>query len=104
MDIWERRRKNLKALIAYKDTNPARVAEQAGLSVNSIGKFIRGDTHTMKQETLDKICQVLDISNPAILDSANPLSAAKDALYARIAEMSDSEAEHALSLLNSKSD
>jgi DNA-binding Xre family transcriptional regulator len=99
MDIWERRRKNLRALIAYKDTNPARVADEAGLSVNSIGKFIRGDTHTMKQETLDKVCKALGIANPAILDSENPLSTAKDALYARVAEMSDAEAERALALL-----
>ncbi|MEP1934965.1 MAG: helix-turn-helix transcriptional regulator [Roseibium sp.] len=98
-DIWERRRRNLRALIAYKGTHPSTVSKAANLSINTLSKFLRGENRTMHWETLEKICTILDISNAAILDSQNPLSDAKMKLYALVGKMSDDEAEAELTRL-----
>ena len=97
--LWDRRRKNLRALIAYKGTNPSKVSKEANLSVNTLSKFLRGETHTVRWETLESICEILDISNAAILDSPNPLSDAKMKLYALVDKMSDEQAEAELNRL-----
>ncbi|SMX27268.1 hypothetical protein TRP8649_01371 [Pelagimonas phthalicica] len=85
--------------MAFKGYTAKKVADEGNIGVNTVGKFLRGDTHSMKHETLDIVCSVLSISNLAILDSENPLSETKDRLYAMVAEMSDDRAQRALELL-----
>ncbi|MBD8875418.1 helix-turn-helix domain-containing protein [Roseibium polysiphoniae] len=92
-DLWNRRRKNLRALIAYKGTNSSQVCKAANLSVNTLSKFMRGETHTLRWETLERICKILEIPNAAILDSDNPFSESKTRLYELIEKMTDEQAE-----------
>lgn len=98
-DLWDRRRRNLRALIAYKGTNPSAVSKAADLSINTLSKFLRGETHTLRWETLERICGSLNISNVAILDSSNPLSDSKMRLYDLIDKMSEEEAAREVSRL-----
>jgi len=99
MDMWDKRRRNLRALLGFKGLNASQVALKSGLSVNTVGKFIRGETHSMRQETLDKLCHSIGLSNAAILDADNPLSDAKNQLYEIVAEMSDDRAAEVLDWL-----
>ncbi|MBD8894024.1 helix-turn-helix domain-containing protein [Roseibium litorale] len=98
--IWDRRRKNLRALIAYKGTNPSQVSKQAELSVNTVSKFLRGETRTLTWENLERICKVLSIPNAAILDNKNPFSESKIKLYELIETMTDDEAEAELNRIH----
>ena len=93
MDKWDIRRRNLKVLIAVRDTNPTQLAKDAGLSVNSITKFLRKETKALRGDTLDKICAALGLNSPTILDSDNPFSDAKNKLYEVVDAMSEQEAQ-----------
>ena len=93
---WDRRRRNLAGLIGYKGTTPSAVSKQAGYSVNTLSKFLRGETKTLSWDTLERICDVLDLPSPAILDTDNPFSQAKLRLYQIINEMSDDQAAEEL--------
>lgn len=96
MDIWEKRRRNLRAIMAVKGMNASTVATNAGLSINTFGKFLRGETKTMRWDTLEAVSKEIGISNPAVLDADNPFSEVKNRLYAIIDEMSDDQAEQEL--------
>ena len=98
-DIWDRRRRNLRALIAYKGTKPSIISREAKLSVNTLSKFLTGETRSLRWESLERVCNALDIPNIYILDSKNPLSESRASLYQMIEKMSDDEAEKALQWL-----
>ena len=91
-EMWERRRKNLKAVLAFKDRVAAQVSIEAGFSKNTIGKFTRGETYSLNWNTLEAICKVLDLPSAAVLDSENPLTTPKIELYGILKEISDDEA------------
>ncbi len=101
-DIWDRRRRNLRAVIAWQGTNPSRICQDANLSVNTLNKFLRGDTRTMRWESLERICAALEISNTAVLDSQNPWSENRKQLHALVEAMSEDEARDALNRLLSR--
>ncbi|WP_102867623.1 helix-turn-helix domain-containing protein [Pseudovibrio exalbescens] len=93
---WDKRRRNLAALIAFKRMTPKEVSKKAGLSVNAVNKFIRGNTHSLRWATIDAICEVLDLHSVASLDRDNPLSDTRDRLAKLIDELPDREAEELL--------
>lgn len=103
MDIWDKRRRNLKAWMAIHGYNGTQVARDAELSINTVNKFLRGETKTIRWNTLDKICKTIGIKNTAVLDSDNPFSDTKNKLYEVIENMSDDEAEKALQQLSDAS-
>lgn len=85
--------------MAVKGLKASPVAEAADLGVNTLSKFLRGDTKNMRWDTLEAVCKVIGISNPAVLDADNPFSDTKNKLYALIEEMSDEQAEEELARL-----
>lgn len=93
VDIWDRRRKNLRAILALRGISATKAATDAGISVNTLNKFLRGDSNTMRWDTLDKICKVIDIASPSTLDAENPFSDAKNRLYEVINSMTEAEAQ-----------
>lgn len=101
MDIWDKRRRNLAAWMAAHGHNGAQVARDADLSVNTVNKFLKGENHTLRWSTLEKICEVVGINNIAVLDSDNPFSGPKNKLYALIEAMTEEEAEKELARLTS---
>lgn len=103
MNVWDKRRRNLKAIIAVQGTNPTRVADAAKLSVNTLSKFLRGETKHMRSNSLEAVCKALGISNIAVLDADNPFSNTKNKLYELIEHMSEEEAaEHLKHIQESK--
>lgn len=97
---WDRRRKNLRALLALKGISATKAATDAGVSLNTLNKFLRGDSKTMRWDTLEKICEVLELASPSVLDADNPFSDAKNKLYEMINQMSETEAQVFLDALN----
>lgn len=95
-ELWDLRRRNLSAIIAFKRTNAKQVSEKAGLSVNTVSKFVRGETNTLRWSSLEKICQVLELPNASVLDEDNPLSSTKSRLYELIKGMSEEQAKSLL--------
>ena len=104
MDIWERRRKNLRAVLAYKGSTATAASKQSGLSINTVSKFIRGETFSVRQDTLDKLCAVAGLSNSAMLATDNPLSANKNRLFEIIANLSDADVEATLNFLSTRTE
>jgi DNA-binding Xre family transcriptional regulator len=96
MDIWDRRRKNLAAVLAYKGIRPVEAARRSGLSINTVGKFIRGETHSMRHSSLDKLCAAVGLASASLLDTENPLSETKNLLYAAVHDMTDEQAQNVL--------
>ena len=92
MDIWDLRRRNLKVLMTLKGFTASSLAEASGKSVNTVGKFLRGESKTMRWDTLDVICKTLELNSPAVLDAENPFSDTKNQLYDAIHAMTDEEA------------
>lgn len=98
-NIWDKRRANLGALLGYQGLKPGPVCKEAGLkSVNTLGKFLRGESKTLSEKSLEAIMQVLG-TNLAALDSDNPLSRTKIELHEIIEEMTDAEAKEELERL-----
>lgn len=99
MDIWDKRRRNLSALMAIKGIKGSQAARMAGLSVNTINKFLRGETHSLRWDSLEQVCKVLGLNNPVVLDADNPFSDTKNKLYELIDKMSEDEAQAELDRL-----
>lgn len=72
------------------------------MSVNTLAKFLRGETKSISWDTLERFCEVLEIPNAAILDSDNPFSDAKFRLFDLINKMSEDEAKEELDRLLSR--
>ncbi|UTS79631.1 hypothetical protein [Phaeobacter piscinae] len=102
-DIWDKRRANLGALIGYKGKKAAQICADAGIAPNTLGKFMRGESKTLSQKSLEEILRVLG-SNLAALDSNNPLSNTKTELFKLIDGMSEEEALKELDRLSSSTD
>ena len=92
MDIWDKRRRNLKVLMAVKNHTASSVSRAAKMSINTVNKFIRGETKSLRWDTLETICAVLDVHNVAILDADNPFSESKNQLYKLVDEMTEDQA------------
>lgn len=99
MDVWEKRRRNLRALLAHKGLNATQVAKLAEVAPNSVGKFLRGDNKTMNGDTLERVLAAADIPSVSVLDADNPFSDAKAQLFKLIDDMSEAEAEQELKRL-----
>ena len=99
---WELRRRNLRAIIAVKERNASEVAVAAGLAVNTLRKFLRGDTSKIRADTLERICSELGLANSLVLDAENPFSTTKNELYELIDGMTDDQAAEELDRLRAK--
>ncbi|WP_435659722.1 helix-turn-helix domain-containing protein [Leisingera caerulea] len=99
-DIWEKRRANLGALMGAKRMKAAQVCQAAKVSPNTLGKFMRGESKTLSQKSLEAILAVLE-SNLMAIDSNNPLSNAKTELFKIIEGMSEEEARQELERISS---
>ncbi len=99
MDIWEKRRRNLAAILAAKGLKPTPVAREADLSVNTLNKFLRGETKSLRWDSLEAVCRVAGIHNPSVLDADNPFSETKNQIYAIIEDLTDDQAAEVLKTL-----
>ncbi|KPD10893.1 hypothetical protein [Phaeobacter sp. 11ANDIMAR09] len=71
---WERRRKNIRILMAVAGTNPTSLAESVGLSPNTLSKFTGGATQSLSPRSLGLIVDGLGLSSASDLDTDNPIN------------------------------
>ncbi|UWQ76795.1 helix-turn-helix transcriptional regulator [Leisingera sp. M658] len=86
---WERRRRNIRILMAAQGTNPTRVANSVKLSPNTLSKFTSGSTAELSQRSIVKVVEALGLSSVSDLDTDNPLSNPKAVLRQLINDLPD---------------
>jgi len=85
----ENARTNLKILVALDDRSAAEISREAGLSVNVLGKYLRGET-MINFGNLQSICDVLG-TPIALITSDRQITPARIRLYRILDRMSDEE-------------
>lgn len=99
-EIWDRRRRNLRAIIAVRGYKPANLAVKAGLGVNTVNAFLNGSgSSSLKLDTLERVCGVLGIHSVSMLDAENPISEIRNDLYGMVQAMGEDQAKAALEFL-----
>jgi transcriptional regulator with XRE-family HTH domain len=71
---WDRRRKNIRILMAVAGTNPTKLAESVGLSPNTLSKFTGGSTQSLSPRSLGLVVEGLGLSSTSDLDTDNPIN------------------------------
>lgn len=71
---WERRRKNIRILMAVEGTTPTSLAERVGLSPNTLSKFTGGATKSLSPRSLGLVVGGLGLSSASDLDTDNPIN------------------------------
>lgn len=71
---WERRRRNIRILLAVLGTNPTEFALSVGLSANTLSKFTNGSNETLSERSLAKVVDGLKLSSASDLDTDNPIN------------------------------
>lgn len=78
--MWNRRRRNMRILLAAADISGTNLARDAGLSPNTITKFLSGSTPTLSPRTLDRVLPRLGLRSIDQLDTDNPIADPKNQL------------------------
>ncbi|WP_154667807.1 helix-turn-helix domain-containing protein [Leisingera caerulea] len=86
---WERRRRNIRILMAAQGTNPTKVANSVGLSPNTLSKFTSGSTATLSHRSITKVVSALGLSAVEDLDTDNPLNNPRAVLRQLIEDLPD---------------
>jgi hypothetical protein len=84
---WERRRKNIRILLAAQDDSATSLAMKIGLSANTLSKFTNGSTETLSQKSMSLVVEGLGLRSASDLDTENPLNDPKVLLKRLIDDM-----------------
>lgn len=71
---WDRRRRNIRILLAAEGLDATNLARDIGLSPNTITKFLSGKTPTLSPRSMDRVLPGLGLRSVDQLDTDNPLS------------------------------
>lgn len=71
---WDRRRRNIRVLMAERNIGSTKLAMSCGLSPNTLSNFLRGVTKTLSSTSLDLILPKLGLTSVQELDTDNPLA------------------------------
>lgn len=82
-------RTNMKIAVALSDYAASDISQRAGLSINTLGKFMRGD-NMINLANLQAICDVMNIPL-ALIASEQQISPARIRLVRKIMAMNDQE-------------
>ena len=77
---WERRRTSLRVLFALNNTNATKIALAAGLSPNTVSKFMNKSTDTLSSRSLSQILPIVGLKDPTELDTDNVIGDKKIAI------------------------
>jgi hypothetical protein len=99
---WDRRRKNVRILLAAKGSNPTRMSNAVGLSPNTVSKFTSGKTETLSEQSLSKVVSYRGLGSAADLDTDNPLTDPKVTLRRLIDDLPDDLAPGLLKELSAR--
>lgn len=70
---WDRRRRNIRILIAARGTNATTAAREARLSPNTLTQFLNGTNEEITEKSLRKLGPVLGWEEVTDLDTDNVL-------------------------------
>lgn len=87
----ENARTNMKIAVALSDLKAAEISTRAGLSVNVLGKYLRGET-MISFGNMQAVCDVLGIPL-SLITSERQITPARIRIVRAIERMSDSELE-----------
>ncbi len=91
-------RQNLKFAIILRDTTAADTSRAAGLSINALGSFLRGQT-SISYANLLKVCDVLDLPI-GILHKPGAVTPGRLALQSALEDLSEDQLSAALAALD----
>jgi transcriptional regulator with XRE-family HTH domain len=92
----ENARVNMKIAVALSDLTASEISQRAGLSINVLGKYLRGET-MISFGNMQAVCDVLDIPI-ALITSETQISPARIRLVKALDRMTDAEARDFLKL------
>lgn len=92
----ENARVNMKIAVALSDLTASEISQRAGLSINVLGKYLRGET-MISFGNMQAVCDVLDIPI-ALITSETQISPARIRLVKTLDRMTDAEAREFLKL------
>ncbi|GAB5431235.1 MAG: hypothetical protein EpisKO_06050 [Epibacterium sp.] len=84
-------RTNMKIAVALSDLSASEISQKAGLSVNVLGKFLRGET-MISFGNMQSVCDVLGIPL-ALITTERQITPARIRLMKALERMSDDEVE-----------
>lgn len=93
---WNRRKVNIRVLIAYHGTSATQVANERGLSPNTLTKFLNSPPESdrkLSAKTIHEIVQHFGLSDESDLDVENIISDPKLALRKIIETLTSDQAE-----------
>ncbi len=88
---WDRRRLNVRILMAAKGTNATRVAEAVGLSPNTLSQFTNGRSKTLSPKSLSLILPELGLAAVEDLDTDTPLANPKASIRRLLDQIPEEE-------------
>ena len=99
--LWDRRMRNLRAIIYSQGMNGTSVAKKTGLGINTVNSILNGASRP-KYENLEKICQAIGLQNPLMLDAENPLSEVRNSLFGMVQNLREDQAREAWDFLRDR--
>lgn len=87
--MLENARTNTKIAVALSDMSASEVSQKAGLSVNVLGKYMRGETAITLPNML-AVCEVLGVPI-ALITSDHQITPARIRLYRQLERMTDAQ-------------
>lgn len=87
----ENARTNMKIAVALSDLSAAEISQRAGLSINVLGKFMRGET-MISFANMQAVCDVMDVPL-SLITSERQISPARIRLAKILERMSDDRIE-----------
>ncbi len=99
---WDRRRTNIRILIAARGTNATTLARDCGLSPNTLTQFLKGTNSHLSAKSLGAILPSLGIQSAEDLDTDNVLSDPRSAIRRMLSQIPDTEIPSLLEELRSR--
>lgn len=96
----ENARINMKIAVALSDLSAAEVSQRAGLSINVLGKYLRGET-MISFGNMQSVCDVLNIPL-ALITTGQQITPARIRLAKIVDRMTDKELEAFLASENAR--
>lgn len=95
LDIWDQRRANLRFFMASKgESGPMTgraLSLRADIGANTVNKFLKGDTKTLSQASLEALAAALDLPSASYLDSSEPWTPERARLAKMISDLPGEE-------------
>jgi len=85
----ETARLNMKIVVALSDLSASEISTRAGLSVNVLGKYMRGET-MISFANMQAVCDVLDVPL-ALLTAERQITPARIRLTKKLMSLSDDQ-------------